>query len=391
MNSRLRKTVAGTAASVAVLATLLTLLSGCSRQPSDVRNMTSFSQGQDSANLFAVPPEQMSHVQLVTVEPSRLERVLRLPGTVVYNAFQTTPVISQVSGPVGRIVVAPGDRVKRGEPMLYVSSPDFSQLRANYIKARDAHSLAHKNYVRAQDLYEHKAVAERDLQAAESAEVQAQADLESSEQSLRIIGITNPESLIKGPVSPEVPVLAPIGGEVVERLVSPGQLLQGGSTQCFTISNMSNVWVMVNVYQDALAFVHLGDRVEIQTDAYPAPFHGKISYLGAALDPTTHTLQARIVTENPGERLKNNMYVTATVRAGAIENALAVPDSAVLRNGENEPFVYVQMGKDQFGQKLVKLGFSYNGKTQIIAGLDPGEQVVGDGSLFLQFANSMQR
>ena len=390
MKPPFRKTGIAWAGAVAALAALL-FSAACSRQPSDVRNMTSYSQGQDSANLFAVPPEQMSHVQLVTVEPSRLERVLRLPGTVVYNAFETTPVISQVSGPVGRIVVAPGDRVKRGEPMLYVSSPDFSQLRANYIKARDAHALAHKNYVRAQDLYEHKAVAERDLQAAESAEVQAQADLESSEQSLRIIGITNPESLIKGPVSPEVPVLAPIGGEVVERLVSPGQLLQGGSTQCFTISNMSTVWVMVNVYQDALAFVHLGDPVEIQTDAYPTPFHGKISYLGAALDPTTHTLQARIVTENPGERLKNNMYVTATVRAGIIQNALAVPDSAVLRNSENEPFVYVQMGKDQFGQKLVKLGFSYNGKTQIIAGLQPGEQVVGDGSLFLQFANSMQR
>ncbi len=377
------------AASAAVLASLL--FSACSRQPGDVRSMTSYSQGQDNANLFAVPAEQMAHVQLVTVRPSRLERVLRLPGTAVYNAFQTTPVISQVSGPVGRIVVAPGDRVKRGEPMLYVSSPDFSQLRANYIKARDAHALAHKNYVRSQDLYEHKAIAERDLQAAESAEVQAQADLESAEQSLRIIGITNPESLTKGPVSPEVPVLAPIGGEVVERLVSPGQLLQGGSTQCFTISNMSTVWVMVNVYQDALAFVHLGDPVEIQTDAYPTPFHGKISYLGAALDPTTHTLQARIVTENPGERLKNNMYVTATVRAGIIEDALAVPDSAVLRNSENEPFVYVQMGKDQFGQKLVKLGFTYNGKTQIIAGLQPGEQVVGDGSLFLQFANSLQR
>jgi len=120
-------------------------------------------------------------------------------------------------------------------------------------------------------------------------------------------------------------------------------------------------------------------------------FHGKISYLGAALDPATHTLQARIVTDNPGERLKNNMYVSVTVRAGMIQNALAVPDSAVLRNSENEPFVYVEMGKNHFGQKLVKLGFSTKGRIQIVAGVQPGERVVGDGSLFLQFANSLQR
>ena len=375
------------------LALLLTL-AGCSQTKSDSKGMTSYSAAQgggDKANLFAVPEEQMGHVQVVTVEPTRLERVLRLPASVAYNAFNTTPVISQVSGPVGRIVVAPGERVRRGQAMLYVSSPDFSQLRANYIKARDAHALAHKNYVRAQDLYAHKAIAERDLQAAESAEVQAQADLESAEQSLRIIGITRPDALTSGPASPEVPLLAPIDGEVVERLCSPGQLLQAGTTQCFTLSDMSSVWVMVNVYQDALAYVHVGDPVEIQTDTYPTVFHGKISYLGAALDPATHTLQARIVTDNPGEKLKNNMYVSVIVRAGAIDNALAVPDAAVLRNSENEPFVYVEMGKNQFGQKLVKLGSSDNGKTQIVSGLAAGERVVGNGGLFLQFANSLQK
>ena len=112
--------------------------------------------------------------------------------------------------------------------MLYVSSPDYSQLRANYLKARDAHSLAHKNYLRAQDLYAHHAIAERDLQAAESAEIQAQADQQASEQSLKILGIPRPDTLIENPTSPEVPVLAPIAGEAVERLCSPGQVIQAG-------------------------------------------------------------------------------------------------------------------------------------------------------------------
>jgi membrane fusion protein, heavy metal efflux system len=342
----------------------------------------------DKAQLFTVPKEQASHIQVVTVQPTTWPRILRLTGTVAYNSFQTTPVISQVSGPVSRIMVSPGQVVKKGQPMLYVSSPDYSQLRAAYLKARDAHSLAHKNYLRAQDLYAHHAIAERDLQAAESAEIQAQADLQSSEQSLKILGIPRPDTLIENPTSPEVPLLAPISGEAVERQCSPGQVLQAGQTQCFTISDMRTVWVLANVYENQLAYVHVGDPVAMKTDAYPDVFHGKISFMGAALDATSRTLQARIDTTNPARRLKKDMYVTATVVAGKIDNALLVPDAAVLRDAENEPFVYVTAGQDQFIRRPVGLGQSSDGKTQIVSGLNPGEQVAGDGSLFLQFASS---
>lgn len=342
----------------------------------------------DKTELFTVPKDQASHIQVVTLQPTSWPRVLRLTGTVAYNSFQTTPVISQVSGPVSRIMVSPGQQVKKGQAMLYVSSPDYSQLRANYLKARDAHSLAHKNYLRSQDLYAHHAIAERDLQAAESAEIQAQADLTAAEQSLKILGIPRPDTLIENPTSPEVPVLAPISGEAVERLCSPGQVIQAGQTQCFTISDMSTVWVLANVYENQLAYVHVGDPVTIKTDAYQDLFHGRISFMGAALDATSRTLQARIDTKNPAGRLKKDMYVTATVVAGSINNALLVPDSAVLRDAENEPFVYVTAGQDQFTRRQVKLGQSIEGKTQIVEGLKSGDQVAGDGSLFLQFASS---
>ena len=341
-------------------------------------------------DLFSVPKEQLQHLQLVTVEPTDFPRVLRLTGTVAFNGFLTTPVITQVSGPVSRLVVSPGQHVIKGTPMLYVSSPDYSQLRANYLKTRDAHALAHKNYVRAQDLYAHHAIAERDLQTAESAEVQAQADLQAAEQSLKVIGISKPETLDQHPLSPEVPLMAPISGEAVERLCAPGQVIQAGSTQCFTISNMKTVWVLVNVYENQLAYVHVGDPVSIKTDAYPDVFHGRISFMGAALDPTSRTLQARIDTANPGGKLKKDMYITATVVAGKIKNALLVPDSAVLRDAENEPFVYIQAGDAQFARRAVKVDESYGGQTQVVSGLKPGERVVGQGSLFLQFANSLQ-
>lgn len=374
-----------------LFAALLSLmLSGCSGGDPGGKTYAAGNSSSGTPGLFTVPQDQMAHIQLVTIQPSPLPRILRLTGTVAYNGFLTTPVITQVSGPVSRIVVSPGEQVGKSHPMLYVSSPDYSQLRANYLKARDAHSLAHKNYLRSQDLYAHHAIAERDLQAAESAEIQAQADLQAAEQSIKVLGIPRPDTLVETPASPEVPLLSPISGEVVERLCAPGQVIQAAQTQCFTVSNMSTVWVLANVYENQLAYVHVGDQVTIQTDAYPDIFTGRISFMGAALDPTSRTLQARIDTRNPTGKLKKDMYVTATVQAGKVKDALVVPDAAVLRDAENEPFVYVQAGSNQFARRPVKLGESNNGQTQILDGLKVGDHVAGNGSLFLQFANSLQ-
>jgi len=374
-----------------VLAMTLTACSSDDRKR--VGQMTSFSTNASASSvpqLFTIPQDQMAHVQVVTVQPTRLIRTLRLTGAVAYNAFNTTPVITQVGGPVSRILVVPGQHVKTGQPMLDVSSPDYSQLLDAYLKAADSFRLADKNWVRAQDLYAHHAIAQRDLEQAESDRNQAQADLNAADQGMRILGIKNPGDLAKAPSSALIPVLAPIGGEVVERLVSPGQVVQAGQTQAFTISDLSTVWVLANVYQADLAAVRTGDDVVVETDSYPERFHGRISYVSPALDPNTRTLQARIVVDNPGEKLKRDMYCTVTVTAGSIPNAIAVPDSSVLRDDNNQPFVYLATSANQFGRRDVEIGESLDGKTRILRGLSPGERVVGDGSLFLQFANSLQ-
>jgi membrane fusion protein, heavy metal efflux system len=375
-----------------ITATMALTLAACSADKS-VGEMTSYSSKEargQTPGLFSIPADQMSHVQVVTVEPSNLARVLRLTGAVSYNAFNTTPVITQVGGPVSRLLAVPGQRVKKGQALLEVSSPDYSLLFAAYLKARDTFRVADKNYDRAKDLYEHHAIAERDLLSAESDRIQAQADLNASLLGLKILGIPKPEDLEKSPTS-EIPLHAPIGGEIVERDVAPGQLLQAGVTQAFIISDMSSVWVLANIYQGDLAEVKVGDDVTVQTDSYPDAFHGKISFISPALDPTTRTLQARIVVENPGEKLKNNMYVTATVNAGSTRNAIAVPDAAVLRDDENQPFVYVATGSNQFGRRSVEIGPSQGGQTQITKGLSSGDKVVGNGAVFLQFANSFQQ
>jgi cobalt-zinc-cadmium efflux system membrane fusion protein len=379
--------------SVAALTCVFVLTACSSKDREHANKMTSFSATAASATtpqLFTIPEDQMSHVQVVTVQPTKLNRTLRLTGAVAYNAFKTTPVITQVGGPVSRILVVPGQNVRVGQPMLEVSSPDYSQLLDAYLKAADSYRLADKNYAREKDLYQHHAVAQRDLEQAESDRNQAQADLNAADQGMKILGIKNPADLAKTSSSAQIPVLAPIGGEVVERLVSPGQVVQAGQTQAFTISDLSTVWVLANVYQADLAAVRSGDDVSVQTDAYPGTFHGRISYVSPALDPNTRTLQARIVVDNPGEKLKRDMYCTVTVSAGSFANAIALPDSSILRDDNNQPFVYVAIGADQFGRRDVEIGQSENGQTQVLKGISVGERVVGDGSLFLQFANSLQ-
>jgi cobalt-zinc-cadmium efflux system membrane fusion protein len=378
-------------AMLAIASAAMLMFGGCGRSDSKASADTNSAKSGDNAELFTIPQEQMAHVQVLTVQPTTLTRTLRLTGAVAYNSFRTTPVITQVSGPVAKITVVPGQRVHQGDPMLYVASPDYSQLRTNYLKAKDAEALAQKAYARAKDLYEHHAIAEQNLEQAESAEVQAGGDLVAAQAALKVMGITDPDALVKAPPSFEVPVRAPISGEVVEQDVSAGQLIQPGTTQCFMISDTSTMWVLVNVYQKDLPYVHAGDTVAIQTDTYPDVFHGKISYVAASLDPSTRTLQARIETNNPGERLKKDMYVSVTVNAGAIPNAIALPNAVVLRDTENQPFVYAAAASNQFGRRSVTLGESLNGQTQITSGLKAGDQVIGNGSLFLQFANSLQR
>jgi cobalt-zinc-cadmium efflux system membrane fusion protein len=237
-NVRAGRSIAGGAAMVVALT-----LTGCGGEQAS--KMTSFStteSAESKAELFSLPADQMAHIQIYTVAQAPMVRTLRLSGVVAYNAFLTTPVISQVGGPVSRIMVTPGEQVTAGQPLLYVASPDYSLLRSAYIKARDAFQLADRFFKRDQDLYAHKAIAEADLEQAESTRAQAEADLQSSEQGIRILGISNPDDLISKPPSSEVALLAPLAGEVVERLCSPGQLLAGRRNAMFhTFENEQRV------------------------------------------------------------------------------------------------------------------------------------------------------
>ena len=299
-----------------------------------------------------------------------------------------------MNGPISRILVDTGAKVKQGDPLLYVSSPDVANATSAYRKARNRELLAQRIVDRMNELLSHGAIASKDLESAEADYNDARTDVQTSLQALRIFGITQQEidqAQQQGTaISTELAVRAPIAGVVVQKLVSPGMLIQAGTTICFMLSDTSTVWVQGHIFDRDLPFVRTGDSVEETNPASARTFHGVVNYVGAFVDPATRTTPVRIVTQNPEGLLKKDMFVEAAIRTGSQANVLAVPASAVLRDDKNEPIVYVQAEPGKFTQRSVTIGMLQDGMIAITAGLQKGESVLADGSLFVQFATSIQ-
>ncbi len=356
--------------------------------------------GADAAQprLFTVPPDQLAHLKIAPVERTAWAITVRTTGTVDWNADRTTPAITQVSGPIVRLLANPGDVVFRGQPLLYVHSPDVSNALAAYRKARNRHELTERVLAREKQLLDRGAAARKDYESAQADFNDATTDLQNSLEALKIFGISEEQlEPAQGPnadpgaqISSELAVRSPIAGVVVQKLVAPGQLIQGGSTTCYLISDVSTVWVQGHIFDRDLASVRRGDAVEETNASIPTVFHGIVDYIGAMLDPATRTTPVRIVTRNPGGVLKKDMFVDVVIHTRVKRGILAVPTSAVLRNAQNEPFVYVEEQPGRFAQRLIAVAGEQDDHAEVASGLKEGERVVSEGGLFLQFANTNQ-
>jgi cobalt-zinc-cadmium efflux system membrane fusion protein len=343
---------------------------------------------------FTVPEQQLSHLELVPAVTTSWSTVLRTTGTVDWDNDRTTQAITQVSGPITRILVDAGTRVNRGDVLLYVSSPDVANAVSAYRKAKNRLDLARRNLDRNKDLLDHEAISQRDYESVEADYNDAATDVQASLQALKVLDVSAKELLDAEKqnvaIQPELAMRAPISGTVVQKLVLPGQVIEAGATAAFVISDVSTVWVQGHIYEKDLRFIHKGDTVEMRTSAFPTVFRGTVAYIGDMIDPATRTTPVRIVTANTGGLLKKDLFLDVTLQDSSHQEALVVPTSAVLYDEQNFPFVYVQVERGKFAQRQVTIGEQQKDRIQIVNGLKPGEQVVGQGSLFLQFANSFQ-
>jgi cobalt-zinc-cadmium efflux system membrane fusion protein len=342
-----------------------------------------------------VPANQLPHLQIAPVRQATWSSDVRTTGTVDWDNDHTTQAITQVSGPISRIVVDTGTRVKAGDPLLYVSTADITNAIAAYRKAKNRFSLAERVLSRSQDLLDHKALSPRDFESAQADHNDAATDVQTALQALRVFGVSPSEiadaEQQNGAIRPELVMRAPLAGVVVQKLVLPGQFIQAGTTAAFVISNTATVWVQGHVYDKDLSSVHVGDKVDERSASFPATFHGVVAYIGDMLDPATRTTPVRIVTQNTDGLLKKDLFVDVVIHGRTTREVLAVPTAAVLYDEQNSPFVYVQVEPGKFAQRLVKIGGQRGEDTELLDGVTAGDPVVSQGSVFLQFANTYQQ
>jgi cobalt-zinc-cadmium efflux system membrane fusion protein len=378
----------------AALAGLIAVLAASSCATKQAAGVPAETQPQSSAALFQVPQNQMAQLRIVEVHRTVWSPAVRTTGTVDWDADHTTQAITQVNGPISRLLVDTGAVVAADQPLLYVASPDVASAVATYKKARNRLDFARKTLDRSKDLLDHKVIAQKDLEAAEQDYNDASAEVENDLQALKIFGVTQQEidqAQNQGvAINPQLAVRSPIAGVIVQKLVTPGLVIQAGTTACFTISDMSTVWVWGHIYDRDLESVRTGDTVELTNAAFHQTFSGTVNYIGSLLDPATRTTPVRIVTKNTAGLLKKDLFVDAVIHTKSSHGVLVVPTSAILRTDDNLPFVYVEVEPGKFAQRLVTIGVEQGDETELISGVKEREKIVAEGAVFLQFANSIQ-
>ena len=364
----------------------LALVAGCSSRSNDneVSNAA-------VANV-SLTKAQRAHIQLYTVVPLGYRQTIDAPGTVDYDNDQATSVVSPFTGPVTRILVALGQHVDKGQPLALVQSADYASAIGAYRKAVVTAANAQKLASADRDLAAHNGISQREAAQAQTDAASAEADRAAAFQTLVSIGVdrgTIAKAMAGNPSAGVAGIIrAPVSGVVVDKQVTPGQLLQAGSSTTFTVANLSQVWVLAQIASSDLGQVGVSNAAFINPGNGTGPFRGTVQNISAAVDPNTRAVVARIVTPNPGDLLKKQMYVDVSIQSGRVSTGLLVPVSAVLRDDENLPFVYIALPDGSFARRHVTLGYRDNQNYNVTSGLQSGERIVANGAIFLQFMQS---
>jgi cobalt-zinc-cadmium efflux system membrane fusion protein len=361
----------------AILAALC-LLNGCGKSGNAPAN---------TGSNITLTAEQRRNITLTTVMAGRFRKNVDTTGIVDFDNNQATAMLAPFSGTVSRLLVEPGQAVAKGEGLANVVSPDYANAVSTYRKALVTAQNARRLADLDKDLLAHQGVSAKEAQQAETDAASAEADRDAGLQALQSLGVDT--AVIrdtregKDTAAVEGVIRSPISGTVVEKLIQPGQLLQASTTPVFTIADLSKVWVMAHIFDTDLDAVHLGDIAQV-TGAGKT-LSGRVDNIAAEVDPNTRSVAVRIVVDNPGEFLKRQMYVQVRIEDRQQTQGLLVPVSAVLHDDENLPYVYVEQADGSFARAHVNPGYRSGNSYSIANGVSPGQRIVTDGGLFLQF------
>jgi cobalt-zinc-cadmium efflux system membrane fusion protein len=308
-----------------------------------------------------------------------LPTLITANGTVSPDINRTIHVTSLGSGRVVDIKVKLGDRVEKGQTLLTISSPDLAAAMSDYQKAEADEVLSRKALDRAKLLYQHGAIATKDLEVAQDTEDKTKVDVSTAEQHVRVLGAdpAHPSSLID--------LRAPVAGTIIEQNVAgyEGVKSLDNTPNLFTIANLSQVWIVCDVFENDLGEVHLGDSAEIRLNAFPdRVFHGKVADISRVLDPNTRSAKVRIVLGNADGALRPGMFAVASFRSKKLQPRTVVPATAIMRLHDKD-WVFRKLGDKTFRKIEVQAdGLAPNGMQEIHQGIKPGDEVVANALEF---------
>jgi membrane fusion protein, heavy metal efflux system len=366
---------------ITVAAAALALAPACSKGHGEESAEKSENAGEATKDFVRFNPGSapLDFIKVEAVAETSGATSVTLPGRVSFDEDHTQRVASPIDGRAVSILAKLGDKVRAGQPLIELSSPNVGQLQADAQKSMSDLALAEKALERVHKLQGEGAVAEKDVAQSENDFRKAKADSGRTTAQLKSLGVS--------PTDPAVNVAlrAQIPGIVVERNVLVGQEVRADqASPLITISSLDTVWVMADAYEQDLSLVAEGDTVTIRVPAYPAEtFMGKVGHIGEVVDSTTRTVKIRCLADNKAHKLKPEMFAKVDVLNAAGHKLILVPAQAVLNDGDKSIVIVASEG-NVFRARRVEVGPENDGKVRLLSGLRPGEKIVTDGAIFMK-------
>jgi len=309
-------------------------------------------------------------------------------GNIAFNDDKSVQVYPPNPGKIIELFHDLGDDVDKGEKLYTIRSPDLIAAESTLIAAAGVLDLDNQVLERARKLYETQGVAQKELQQAISDQQSAEGSLKAARHAVSIFGKSDAEidrMVVERRIDPVMVVASPITGRVTARNAAPGLLAQPGNPPApYTVADISTMWMVANVIETDSPFFRVGQEVKVKLEAFPGRlFEGKISTVGANLDPNTHRLMVRSDVRDPRHELRPGMLATFAITTAAPAQAVALPESAVVREGDGTMTAWVRSDRNRFTQRTLKLGLQKDGWYQVLEGLQTGEMVVTEGGVFL--------
>jgi cobalt-zinc-cadmium efflux system membrane fusion protein len=335
-------------------------------------------------------PSQLSSLTVNTVATLGFRSEQVADGRIALNSDTATQVFSPYSGRVIRLIAGIGEHVKKGAPLFSIEAAEFAQTQSDLLNALSQLKLARIAEERRHAAFDSRGGSQQDWQQAQADLAAAQTALDSVRNRLRIFGQTDEQiaALERAKTPGAVTfVTAPIDGVITDRQVGPGQYLQAGnSTPVYTVGDLATVWLVADVREIDTPLIEIGQPIEVRVLALPGKvFEAKLTSVGSAVDPVTHRVPVRATIANPDGKLKPQMFANFSIITSGESDALAVPEEAVVREGEAAR-VWVVQGHDDLSLRQIRTGRINNGMVEVLEGLRPGDRVVTRGSLFIDRA-----